>query len=112
LHAGAHPVFDRLRDHPNIFFGMGFNGTGIAQTPVAGRILASLVLERDDRWSQSGLVGLARRTTLPPEPFRYAAGKLVRAAIRRRNAAEIENRKVDSLTRYISGLTPRSRMQT
>jgi len=104
------PVFDHLRDHPNIFFGMGFNGTGIAQTPVGGRILASLVLERDDRWSRSGLVGLARRTTLPPEPFRYLAGRLVRAAIRRRNAAEIRNEKPDPLTKYISGLTPRSRL--
>jgi glycine/D-amino acid oxidase-like deaminating enzyme len=104
------PVFDRLRGHPNIFFGMGFNGTGIAQTPVAGRILASLVLERDDRWSQSGLVGLARRTTLPPEPFRYVAGKLVRAAIRRRNAAEIANRTTDFATQFISNLTPRSRL--
>jgi glycine/D-amino acid oxidase-like deaminating enzyme len=105
------PVFDHLRDHANIFFGMGFNGTGIAQTPVAGRILASLVLERDDRWSRSGLVGLARRTTLPAEPFRYVAGKLVRAAIRRRNAAEILNREPGFLTSYISGLTPRSRAQ-
>ncbi len=104
------PVFDHLRDHPNIFFGMGFNGTGIAQTPVGGRILASLVLERDDRWSRSGLVGLARRTSLPPEPFRYIGGKLVRAAIRRRNAAEIRNRETDIVTRYVSGLTPRSRL--
>jgi len=103
------PVFDHLRDHPNIFFGIGFNGTGIAQTPVGGRILASLVLERDDRWSRSGLVGLARRTTLPPEPFRYLGGKLVRAAIRRRNAAEIRNRETDPLTRYISTLTPKRR---
>jgi glycine/D-amino acid oxidase-like deaminating enzyme len=104
------PVFDHLRDHPNIFFGMGFNGTGIAQTPVGGRILASLVLERDDRWSRSGLVGLARRTSLPPEPFRYIGGKLVRAAIRRRNVAEIRNRETDIVTRYVSGLTPRSRL--
>jgi glycine/D-amino acid oxidase-like deaminating enzyme len=105
------PVFDRLPGHPNIFFGMGYNGTGIAQTPVGGRILASLVLERDDRWSRSGLVGLARRTALPPEPFRYLGGKLVRAAIRRRNAAEIGNRQADALTRYLSGLTPRSRLR-
>jgi glycine/D-amino acid oxidase-like deaminating enzyme len=104
------PVFDHLADNPNIFFGMGFNGTGIAQTPVGGRILASLVLERDDRWSRSGLVGLARRTSLPPEPFRYIGGKLVRAAIRRRNAAEIRNRETDIVTRYVSGLTPRSRL--
>jgi glycine/D-amino acid oxidase-like deaminating enzyme len=103
------PVFDHLQGHPNIFFGMGFNGTGIAQTPVGGRILASLVLERDDRWSRSGLVGLQRRTTLPPEPLRYIAGKLVRAAIRRRNDAEIQNKTTDSLTRFISESAPKSR---
>ena len=104
------PVFDHLGGHPNIFFGMGFNGTGIAQTPVGGRILASLVLERDDRWSRSALVGLQRRTTLPPEPFRTLGGRLVRAAIRRRNDAEIRNQHPGFLTRYISRLTPGSNM--
>jgi glycine/D-amino acid oxidase-like deaminating enzyme len=100
------PVFDHLRGYPNIFFGMGFNGTGIAQTPVAGRILASLVLEREDRWSQSGLVGLERRSTLPPEPARYLGAKLVRAAIRRRNDAEIRNETPGTLIRAISDWKP------
>jgi glycine/D-amino acid oxidase-like deaminating enzyme len=103
------PVFDHLHGQPNIFFGMGFNGTGIAQTPVGGRILASLVLERKDRWSESGLVGLARRSTLPPEPLRYLGAKLVRMAIRRRNDAEIRNEQPDPLTRTISNLRPGSR---
>ena len=48
-----------------------------------GRILASLVLGRDDPWSRSGLVGLARRTALPPEPIRYLGARVVRHAIRR-----------------------------
>ena len=105
------PVFDHLREHPNIFFGMGFNGTGIAQTPVAGRILASLVLGKQDRWSSSGLVGISRRLKLPPEPFRYLGAKLVRHAIRRRNAAEIQNLAPGSITRFISELTPGRRVQ-
>jgi glycine/D-amino acid oxidase-like deaminating enzyme len=100
------PVFGRLSGHPNIFFGIGFNGTGIAQTPVGGRILASLALERKDRWSQSGLVGLARRSTLPPEPVRYLGARLVRAAIRRRNAAEIRNEQPSAWIRALSDLKP------
>jgi glycine/D-amino acid oxidase-like deaminating enzyme len=100
------PVFGPLDGHPNIVFGMGFNGTGIAQTPVAGRILASLALERKDRWSQSGLVGLKRRSTLPPEPARFLGGKLVRLAIRRRNAAEIRNEQPGFLTRAVSDWKP------
>jgi glycine/D-amino acid oxidase-like deaminating enzyme len=102
------PVFDHLRGHPNIVFGMGFNGTGIAQTPIGGRILASLVLERKDRWSASGLVGLARRATLPPEPFRYVGARLVRSAIRRKNDAEIRNLTADPLTRLALRLMPGS----
>ena len=102
------PVFDHLKAHPNIFYGMGFNGTGIAQTPVGGRILASLVLERKDQWSGSGLVGLDRRRTLPPEPFRYLGAKLVRTAIRRINDAEIRNRQPGALTRWVSRLAPGS----
>ena len=105
------PVFDHLQGHPNIFFGMGFNGTGIAQTPIGGRILASLVLERKDRWSASGLVGLKRRTVLPPEPFRYLGGRLVRAAIRRKNDIEIRNQRADALTNWLAGLTPGSRAE-
>ncbi|YBV95495.1 FAD-binding oxidoreductase [Phyllobacteriaceae bacterium JZ32] len=100
------PVFDHLRDHPNIFYAMGFNGTGIAQTPVAGRILASLVLERQDRWSVSGLVGLNRRKALPPEPFRYLGAKLVRRAVRRKNDLEIQNKRADRLTEFIAGFMP------
>jgi glycine/D-amino acid oxidase-like deaminating enzyme len=100
------PVFDHLRGHPNIFFGMGFNGTGIAQTPVGGRILASLVLERKDRWSESGLVGLDRRSTLPPEPARFLGAKLVRMAIRHRNEAEIRSEKPGALVRAISDWKP------
>lgn len=100
------PVFGHLAGQPHIFFGVGFNGTGIAQTPVAGRILASLVLGRDDRWSRSGLVGLERRTALPPEPIRYLGARIVRHAIRLRNDAEIENRTAGPLVRWLSGLTP------
>lgn len=100
------PVFDHLRGHANIFYVMGFNGTGIAQTPVAGRIMASLVLGRDDAWSRCGLVGISSRTRLPPEPLRYVGARVVRRAIRRKNDLEILNRKPDRITRFLAGLAP------
>ncbi len=100
------PVFGHLKDHANIFYAMGFNGTGIAQTPVAGRIMASLVLGRDDAWSRCGLVGLDRRTRLPPEPLRYLGARVVRHAIRRKNDLEILNRKPGPVTRFLAGLAP------
>lgn len=100
------PVFGHLKDHANIFYAMGFNGTGIAQAPVAGRIVASLVLGRDDAWSRCGLVGLDRRTRLPPEPLRYLGARVVRRAIRRKNDLEIRNRTADPVTRFLAGLAP------
>ena len=100
------PVFGTLSGCPNIFFGVGYNGTGIAQTPVGGRILASLVLGKDDRWSRSGLVGLTRRTALPPEPIRYLGARAVRHAIRIRNDLEIQNRRAGPLVRWLSEMTP------
>ncbi|MCM2474455.1 FAD-dependent oxidoreductase [Rhizobium sp. CG5] len=100
------PVFDHLKDHPNIFYAVGFNGTGIAQAPVAGHIMASLVLGRQDRWSRCGLVGIGRRTRLPPEPLRYAGARLVRWAIRVKNDAEISNRKANPLVTFLAGLAP------
>ncbi|MDQ0323810.1 glycine/D-amino acid oxidase-like deaminating enzyme [Pararhizobium capsulatum DSM 1112] len=100
------PIFGHLKDHANIFYAMGFNGTGIAQAPVAGRIMASLVLGRDDVWSRSGLVGIGKRTRLPPEPLRYVGAKVVRQAIRRKNDLEILNREPDPLTRFLARLAP------
>lgn len=100
------PVFDHLREHPNVFYGMGFNGTGIAQTPIGGRILASLVLGQRDEWSACGLVGIEKRTKLPPEPIRYIGSRLVRGAIRRMNDAEIQNRQPGALVRWASRMAP------
>ncbi|MGD9478397.1 NAD(P)/FAD-dependent oxidoreductase [Shinella sp. G-2] len=100
------PVFGHLKDHANIFYAMGFNGTGIAQAPVAGRIMASLVLERDDIWSRCGLVGIGKRTRLPSEPLRYLGARVVRCAIRRKNDLEILDRKPGPITRFLAGLAP------
>ncbi|WP_172327879.1 FAD-binding oxidoreductase [Mangrovicoccus sp. HB161399] len=100
------PVFGESRATPGLFYGAGFNGTGIAQTPVGARILASLLLGRDDRWSRSGLVGLETRTALPPEPLRYLGARIVRSAIRRRNDLEIAGREPSRLLRAVSDLKP------
>ncbi|UWL61853.1 FAD-binding oxidoreductase [Brucella pseudintermedia] len=100
------PVFDHLKDHPNIFYAMGFNGTGIAQAPVAGRIVASLVLGKQDQWSRCGLVGIEKRTKLPPEPLRYVGARIVRGAIRCKNDAEIVNRKPGRMVKFLASLAP------
>jgi len=98
------PLFGSLTSYSNIFFGAGFNGTGIAQTPVAGHILASLALGRDDKWSRCGLVGLDKRSRLPREPWRYLGAKIIRRAIARKNALEIRGKTAGRITRFLAGL--------
>ncbi len=50
--------------------GLGFSGHGLTGTKLGGRILASLVLGEDDRWSRMPVVGppLAK---VPSEPLRW-----------------------------------------
>ena len=63
------PWFDALERDERVICAMGYSGTGVAPSAMGGRIIASLVLERDDEWSSLGMM-LRRfqpQPTLPPE---------------------------------------------
>ncbi|WP_162916753.1 NAD(P)/FAD-dependent oxidoreductase [Dongia deserti] len=99
------PLFGALPRSPDIFYGYGFSGNGIATTPIAGRILASLALGQKDEWSGCGLVRPVERW-LPPEPIRYIGAHLVRAAIRRQDALAHQGRMPGLLVRSLAALAP------
>jgi putative aminophosphonate oxidoreductase len=101
----AMPLFGALSGRPNVLFAIGFSGNGIGPAAVAGRILASLALERKDEWSTCGLVRPPTRD-FPPEPMRYFGGKLVQEAVRRRDQAEDEGRKPGAIVRAVAALAP------
>jgi len=44
---------------------------------------------------------------VPPEPFRYAGGTIIRRAILRKESAEEEDRRVGRMTRMVSGIPER-----
>jgi hypothetical protein len=48
------------------------------------------------------------RLALPPEPFRYVGGRIVRAAIERKEAREDEGRKPDPITAALARFDPTS----
>src|SRR3712207_7305868 len=50
------PIFGRLASLPSVIYGVGWSGTGVAQSRIGARILASLALETRDEWSASALV--------------------------------------------------------
>jgi len=102
------PMFGRLRGAPAIAFGHGYVGNGVGPSYTGGRILASLALERRDEWSETPLVG-AEGAPLPPEPFRYIGGRMVRAAVGRKERAEDAGRKATMLARFLASLAPAGR---
>jgi glycine/D-amino acid oxidase-like deaminating enzyme len=76
------------------FAAFGYTGNGVGPSQMVGRSLASLVIGRDDRYSSLALVEPAGALTkIPPEPFRFIGGTVIREAIGRKEAAEAEGRR-------------------
>ena len=98
------PFFTPL-GRTDLLAGMGFSGNGVATTVLAGRILSALALGIEDEWSRCGLVRAAP-SGLPPEPFRYLGGRVVRGAVARRERAEDEGRTPSQIDRSIAALAP------
>ena len=71
--------FFRSLEPGNVHAGLGFSGHGLSQTMLGGRILASLVQGRRDRWTSMPVVG--RESNTPPEPLRFPAVWLAARAL-------------------------------
>jgi len=99
------PFFWPLGGRPDVFVGVGYSGNGVGPSYLGGRILASLVLGRDDEWARCGLVRTPAGR-FPPEPFRFLGGHVVRDAIARKERAEDDGRRADRLTKALVRLAP------
>jgi putative aminophosphonate oxidoreductase len=86
------PFFGRLHGRPNVFYGFGYSGNGVAPSRMGGEMLASLALGLDNAWTRSPLAG-GPRGRFPPEPIRYIGSLIVRDAVRRKEAAEDTGRR-------------------
>ena len=68
----ASPAVVRFGRHRNLYYAIGYSGHGLNLTSVFGRVLADLVLGRDDHWQW--LPFLNRHPPyFPNEPFRWLA---------------------------------------
>lgn len=99
------PLFGPLPGHPNIHYGYGFSGNGIVGCRIGAQIMTSLVLERDDPWSNSGLVHPVE-PWMPREPIRYIGAHMVRQAIRRQDQLDRMERDAGPITRKLASLAP------
>jgi glycine/D-amino acid oxidase-like deaminating enzyme len=84
-----------------VHFAVGYTGNGVGPSHLAGRILASLALDRRDELTRLPIVEAGAGAWVPPEPFAWLGGSLVRTALIRRERLEEEGRCADALTRAI-----------
>jgi len=99
------PHFHHLPGSPDIVYGIGYSGNGVGPTAMGGRILASLVLEKKDQWSNCGLVRPLTRD-FPPEPIRYVGGKIVQKAVAAKDRAEDAGREAGPVISYLASFAP------
>jgi glycine/D-amino acid oxidase-like deaminating enzyme len=102
------PRFGTLRG-TRIHYGSGYSGNGVGPSWLGGQILASLALGLRDEWTMLPLVG--RRTRrLPPEPLRFAGGKLVRWGTLASEEAIAAGRRPSTLARAAAAIPRLLRM--
>ncbi|MGK2932979.1 MAG: FAD-dependent oxidoreductase, partial [Solirubrobacterales bacterium] len=87
------------------FAAFGYTGNGVGPSQMIGRCLASDVLEIDDRYSSLAILEPASALTkVPPEPFRWLGGTVIRGAIGRKEAAEAEGRRPGTIDSVIANV--------
>jgi glycine/D-amino acid oxidase-like deaminating enzyme len=73
------------------FAAAGYTGNGVGPSHMVGRTLASLALDRRDDHSRLPFVDPSPQR-VPPEPFHWLGGSLIRSAIMSKENAESEGR--------------------
>jgi glycine/D-amino acid oxidase-like deaminating enzyme len=99
------PLLGTFKSNEQIIYGVGWSGNGVGPSVIGGEILSSLALQRKDKWASYPLVGRSAGT-FPPEPLRYIGAHLVRAAVVKKEQAEIEDRAPSWIASKISSLAP------
>jgi hypothetical protein len=89
-----------------VHFACGYTGNGVGPSHLAGRVLASLALDRRDQPSRLAIVD-PPPVRVPPEPFRYVGGAIVRRALVRRERVEEAGGRPGPVTRFVAGLPER-----
>jgi putative aminophosphonate oxidoreductase len=99
------PIFGRLPTSETILYAVGFSGNGVAPSRLAGRVLASLALDRRDEWSAIPLVNAPARR-FPPRAITFPGAHLVRDAVVRKENAEALGRRASRVTAALTDLAP------
>jgi putative aminophosphonate oxidoreductase len=109
----ALPYVGRLEGRDDLYYVYGFSGNGVGPSHLTARIVASRVLRHDDEWAAirlperpSGMFPRSRVGAFPPEPLSYVGGRVVRAAVARKEAAEDVGRRPGRIVQRLAALAP------
>lgn len=83
------------------FAAAGYTGNGVGPSHMVGRTLASLALDRHDEHSRLAFVDPSP-PRVPPEPFHWLGGEAIRAGIRRKEQAELDDRRPDPISSLLA----------
>ena len=83
----------------------GFSGDGVGPSRLAGEILAEMAAGGGTAGLPSGMRSVPT-APLPPEPIRYLGGRLVRAAIARKERSEDLGLRPAAADRFLAALDP------
>jgi glycine/D-amino acid oxidase-like deaminating enzyme len=83
------------------FVAAGFSGNGVGPSRMVARTLASLALDRRDDHSRLAFVDPSPQR-VPPEPFHWIGGEIIRRALTSKEQAELEGRHPPLLSSLIS----------
>jgi len=86
-----------------VHYAAGYSGHGVNPTYIGGQCLASLVLGEKDMWSSLPLC-TRQVPRLPPEPFRFIGGRMIRRAIIACEEAEEKNHPAPPLAAAAAAL--------
>lgn len=84
----------------------GYTGNGVGPSHMVGRVLAGLALDRRDDYTALPIVEPPVQR-VPPEPFRYVGGTIIRSALLRVEAAQEAGLRPDPLTEFVAGFPKR-----
>jgi hypothetical protein len=83
------------------FVAAGYTGHGVGPSHMVGRTLASLALDRSDDPTRLPFIDPAPQR-VPPEPFHWLGGALIRHALVVKEGAELESRRPHPVSSLIS----------
>ena len=98
------PFVTRLGGRDDLLACAGFSGNGVGPSHLLAGAVAGLVLRRD-----ASLLVNDDPGRFPPEPVRYAGGRVVRAAVRAKEQAEDAGRRPGRLVRALAAFAPKTR---